>query len=481
MLAIMLLLLQSTPLLLLLALLLSGRAGPVGACLAALAAALPAIALTLPPAAEAGGLPGFLAREALRGAWLAAQPAAVLLGGLLFHTAVTRLAPAEATPHPATPRRVFAATLLGGAFVESVTGFAVGGVFALATLRRMGLSGAPAGALALLALVLVPWGGLGPGTALGAALIGQPAQAVALATAWPSALWMLCLAPVLWRVSAAAGVPVPGPERLRQMGLMAVVAALLLAANLALPFEAAGIIATGLPLLWVLWRLEPPQGVAGWRRAARALAPWAGLTLALLLARSWQGAPSIRPFPDLPALTLTHVAVVLWCVSALLLALRAPGALPAAWGALLRARRPALAMLLYVLLGRLLAGAGVAAALAQAAAGALGPFAAYALPPLGLVSGLVTGSNVGSNAALMPVQVALGQAAGLTPVQAAGLHNFAGAAGAGMSFAVTAMIAALLADGTRPARFWRLLSPALVAVLLIGWGMLWLEAGAGRG
>lgn len=474
----MLLLLQSAPLLLLLALLLSGRAGPVGACLAALAAALPAIALTLP---EAAALPGFLARELVRGAYLAAQPMAVLLGGLLFHAAVTRLAPADAAAHPATPRRVFAATLLGGAFVESVTGFAVGAVFALASLRRMGLSGAPAGALALLALVLVPWGGLGPGTALGAALIGEPAQRVALATAWPSAAWMLCLAPVLWRVSVAAGVPVPGPERLRQLGLMAVVAALLLAANLFLPFEAAGIIATGLPLLWVLWRLDPPQGPEGWRRAATALAPWAGLTLALLLARSWQGAPAIRPFPDLPALPVTHVAVVLCCVSAVLLALRAPGALPAAGGALFRARRPALAMLLYVLLGRLLAGAGVAAALAGAAAQALGPFAAYALPPLGLVSGLVTGSNVGSNAALMPVQVALGQAAGLTSVQAAGLHNFAGSAGAGLSFAVTAMIAALLADGTRPARFWRLLAPALAAVLLIGWGILALEAGAGKG
>ncbi|MFC4167492.1 hypothetical protein, partial [Teichococcus aestuarii] len=63
----MLLLLQSAPLLLLLALLLSGRAGPVGACLAALAAALPAIALSLPPAAEAGGMPAPVAREALGG------------------------------------------------------------------------------------------------------------------------------------------------------------------------------------------------------------------------------------------------------------------------------------------------------------------------------------------------------------------------------------------------------------------------------
>ncbi|HWL83263.1 MAG TPA: hypothetical protein VNR89_20115 [Roseomonas sp.] len=462
----MLLLLQSAPLLLLLALLISGRAGPVAACLTALAASLPAVWSTLP--ADAMPL-AFLGWESLRGAFLAFQPISVLAGGLLFHAAVVRLAPAGLVARPATPRRIFAATLLGGAFVESVTGFAVGAVFALAQLRRMGLSGAPAGALALLALVMVPWGGLGPGTALGAALVGLPAQKVALATAWPQAGWLLCLVPVGWHVTGAAGFIVPGREKLVQLGLMSMVVALLLAANLALPFEVAGILAAGLPLLAVLWRLDPPRGRQGWRHALLALAPWAGLTLALLLARSWHGAPALQPWPDLPGLPLNHVAVVLWSVSALLLALRPYGALSTAGMALARARRPILAMLLYVLLGRWLAGAGVASGLATAAAGALGPFAAYALPPLGLLSGMVTGSNVGSNAALMPVQATLGHTAGLPLVNAAGLHNFAGAAGAGMSFGVTAMVAGLLADGTRPAQLWRLLAPSMLAVLLCGW------------
>ncbi|MXP62186.1 hypothetical protein E0493_02315 [Roseomonas sp. M0104] len=462
----MLLLLQSAPLLLLLVLLISGRAGPVAACLAALAASLPAVSLTLPTGVEPLG---FLARESLRGAFLAIQPISVLAGGLLFHAAVVRLAPTGLPAQPATARRVFAATLLGGAFVESVTGFAVGAVFALAQLRRMGLSGPPAGALALLALVLVPWGGLGPGTALGAALVSLPPQGVALATAWPQAGWLLCLVAVGWHVASAAGMTVPGREKLAQLGLMASVVVLLLAANLALPYEVAGILAAGLPLLAVLWRLDPPRGAQGWRHAMLALAPWAGLTLALLLARSWHGAPALHPWSDLPGLPLNHVAVVLWSVATLLLALRPRSALVAAGTALSRARRPVLAMLLYVLLGRWLAGSGIASGLATAAAGALGPFAAYALPPLGLLSGMVTGSNVGSNAALMPVQATLGHTAGLPLVNAAGLHNFAGAAGAGMSFGVTAMIAGLLADGTRPAQLWRLLAPSMLAVMLCGW------------
>ncbi|WP_198374852.1 L-lactate permease, partial [Neoroseomonas rubea] len=138
-------------------------------------------------------------------------------------------------------------------------------------------------------------------------------------------------------------------------------------------------------------------------------------------------------------------------------------------GAVKRAARPAAVLLLYVLLARMMAGSGATTALAEAAAGALGAAAPYAVPPLGLIAGMVTGSNVGSNAALMPVQKALGLAAGMPPLLAPAVHNFAGAAGAGMSFGVTALVCGLLADGTRPRQVWRLLLPSMAAVLLVGW------------
>jgi lactate permease len=459
----MILLLQAAPLLLLLGLLLSGRAGPVPAVMAALAAALPAVFVSLPEGTPASG---FLVTETLRGAFLALMPIAVVAGGLLFHAAVTREAGAAA--RQATPRRIFVATLLAGAFLESVTGFAVGAVFALSSLRGMGLRGPAAGAMALLSLTLVPWGALGPGTALGAALVGLPAQEIAAATAWPNAAWLPLLGPVLWRLCAAAGVPVPPGERLAQTAVLCGVAALLLLSHLAFPFEAAGIIASGLPLLLLVWRLDPPRNAAAWARAGRMLAPYATLTAALLLARGWAGAPSWNPFPDLPGFPVTHVAVVLWLFAALLLLPRADGA-AAARAALSRARRPAVAMLLYVVLARWLAGSGAAGSLAEAAALALGPLAPYAVPVLGLASGMVTGSNVGSNAALMSVQAALGAAVGMPPILAPALHNFAGSAGAGMSFAVTAMVCGLLADGTRPVQVWRLLAPSMLAVVVLGW------------
>jgi lactate permease len=90
-----------------------------------------------------------------------------------------------------------------------------------------------------------------------------------------------------------------------------------------------------------------------------------------------------------------------------------------------------------------------------------------------LLSGMVTGSNVGSNAALMPVQAALGRAAHLPEALAPGVHNFAGGAGAGMSFGVLALVCGLLGDGTRPGQVWRLLVPSMVMVVVLGCSAVW--------
>jgi len=458
----MLVALQALPLLVLLGLLLSGRAGPIIACLMALVTVLPAATLALPNGLVA--LPRFLSDEALRGAFLALAPIGVVTGGLLFHAAVAD--DAQATPRLPTPARIFAVTLPLGAFLESVTGFAVGAIFALGALRGMGIGGAVAGALALQALTLVPWGGLGPGTALGAALAGLPADAVARVAAWPSALWLIALAPLLWSLSARAGVPVPARERGIQAALLAAMAMLLIAANAALPFELAGVLAAGPVAAAALWRADPPRSLtAAWTVAW----PYLALVVALLGARLWPAPPAFAPFAGLPAFPLTHVAVVLWLVALALLARR--GGLPTrAATALRRARKPALVMLLYVVFGRVFAGSGAASGLAVAAAEGLGPLAPYAVPSMALLAGIVTGSNIGANAALMPVQVALGAAAGLPPALAPGIHNFAGGAGAGMSIGVLSMLCAVLADGTKPAAIWRLLAPSLALVLALGAG-----------
>ncbi len=408
-------------------------------------------------------LAAFLAEETPRALWLAAQPVAVVGGGLLFHAAVRR--EGGEAPREATAARVFAVSLPLGAFLESVTGFAVGAVFALAALRAMGVGGPVAVALALQSLTMVPWGGLGPGTLLGAALAGVPAHEAAALAAWPNALWLVLLLPVLWWLQGRAGVAVPAREKAAQAGLVLLLAALLVLLHRALPFEVVGVVASGAVAALALWRADPPREPAA---ALRAAAPYLLLTGALLAARLlWAEPPAWKPFADLPAFPLNHVAVVLLLVSLALLAARRDAA--ARLGAALRrARAPALTLLLYVLLGRWLAASGVAAALAAALLAGKGEWAPFGIAPLGFLAGFVTGSNVGANAALMGVQQALGAATGLPPLLAPALHNFAGAAGAGMSVGVTAMICALAADGTRPAQVWRLLLPSAALVVTSG-------------
>jgi len=453
------LLAQAAPLLALLALLATGRAGPLSACGVALLLAIPAIALTLPAEAV---LPSFLWQESLRAAFLALQPMAVVAGGLLFHAAVQPAA--DDAARPATAARIFAVTLPMGCFLESVTGFAVGAVFALAALRAMGIGGAVAIALALQGLVMVPWGGLGPGTALGAVLAGVPAQQVVALSAWPNAAWIVALAPVMWWLQARAGVAVSGREKGMQVFMLTVLAVLLVGLHWLLPFEVIGVVASGLVTIWALWRADPPREL---RAALSTSWPYLLLTLCLLGVRLVPDPPALRPFDELPAFPMTHVAVVLWAVSTGLLLWRTDGR-ARAQAALARAKRPAAAMLLYVLLGRWLAGSGVALALATSLIEGKGGFAAYAITPLGFIAGVITGSNVGANAALMPVQAAVGQVLGLPVLLAPALHNFAGAAGAGMSIAVTAMLCALLSDGTRPMQVWRLMLPSVALVMLFG-------------
>jgi len=457
----MITLVEALPLLLLMGLLASGRVGPVPACLLALAASLPGVALALPPAVP---LPRFLATESLRAAYLGVQPVVILAGGLLFSLAV---APRAEEPVQASPRRVYL-MILAGSFVESVTGFAVGAVFTLGALRAMRIRGGPGGILALLSLWLVPWGGLGPGLALGAALAGRPVSEISMVTAFPQVAWMLCLPPVIWSALARAGLPVPPGERLAQMGMQAALAALVLVCARFLPAETVALVASGTLLLPALWHFAPPRDAGAKRQALAALGPWALLSACLLLARSWHTAPAWKPYADLPAVPVTHVAVVLWVVSLGFLAARADG-LSRLGKAMRRMRRPAAAMMLYVLLGRWIAGSGVATALAAAIAGSLGPLAPYAIPPLGFLAGMVTGSNVGAASSLMPVQAGLGLAAGLPPWLAPGLHNFAGSVGAMHSFANTAMVCGLLADGTRPATLWRAALPVILSAMAAGW------------
>lgn len=458
----MTLLLQAAPLLLLAALL-AARTGPVPAVAVAIAIALPAAWISLPAAT---GLPAFLVDELPRALWLAFIPIAVVSGGLAFHEGVSARRAAGATVADNDP--LFTAAFLLGPFAESVTGFGVGMVFALGAARRAGVRGAPAVALALFALVLIPWGGLGPGTVLGAALAHVDAQAMTTRNAWYSAAWLLTLLPLFWRIAAAAGQPVPAARRAGHLVWVAALGVVLIASHAVFPFEIAGIVATGPLLVLRLARITDLRSPGARQAAWHAARPYVGLTVALLATKLWASPPTFTPFPGLLPLPLTHAAVVLWAAALVLMA--GPGCARRLGAVLRRAAWPALTILLYVVLARLMAGSGASAGLATAFAAAFGAAAPYASPLLAAIGGLVAGTNVGSNATMMPVQMELGRIAALPETLLPAVQNFAGSASCLLAPQVLGIAAALAPPDDRPltSELWRLMWPAVPAAVIIG-------------
>jgi lactate permease len=473
----MILFLQAAPLIVLVAVLVlaRGRLGAAAPVLAALAVAIPAAWVSLPAGTA---LPPFLAAEALRGAWLALAPAAITAAGLLFHEAVTGEAEARPTaPGARGHAALFTAVFLLGPFFETVTGFGIGVVFSLSAMRRLGVPAPAAAALSLLSQVLIPWGALGPGTLLGAALAGVDLRAFGAWTSAASAAWLLLLLPLFWRLAREAGLGGTARERGEDAVTMLVLVTLLVAANLLATVEVAGLIALSPPLLVRL--LREGRGLAD-ARARRAALPYLALSLVLLATRLvppvqavLTGHAVLRPYPDLPGIAvLHHPATMLALVALPMLASRREGRRAALARAGARARMPILLLVLYVVLARWLGASGAAASLAGALAASAGPVALpFVTPFLGAAGGFFTGTNVGSNSILMPIQSALAGKQGFPAAFLPALQNFTGSALCILAPMRISATAALAADGTTEADLYRRLWwTGLAAVLAaLGW------------
>ena len=79
-------------------------------------------------------------------------------------------------------------------FAESVTGFGIGVTIGVPVLRLLGCSLRQSAILGLLGLIAVPWGALGPGTTVAAALAGLDVDALGTATAWLNAIPVIIVA-----------------------------------------------------------------------------------------------------------------------------------------------------------------------------------------------------------------------------------------------------------------------------------------------
>jgi lactate permease len=466
-------LLAAAPLILVLVLLASGRFGALAAGAAGLVATLLA-ALAL---RGTQGFAGFAVDQALVGAWLSWQVISIVAGGVFFYRCVAgRSQPASTTPTPAAAvdhRRLYFVCFLLGPFAESVTGFGVGYIIALAAVTRLGVGGVPALLFGLYSQSMVPWGALAAGTTVGGLLTGlSPTTLGALSGLLQMPIHLGYLA-LFWFFRRGIGPAPSAAQRLDDLLWTIAIVAAVWASHRVIDVEIAGAAPLGVlaALRWL--RDERPDGEA-LRRAASSAAPYAALTIALVLTRTvaplqamlktfwaWQPLAGQPPFPPFYAPGFWLFAVGL--LSAL--ALRAPmdvvarTSVRAAW-------RPCVVTLLFVVMAAFYVASGMAAIIADALSAAVGSAAALATPLFAAIGGFLTGSGSASNAMLMPMQAALAAETRLPLDWVAATQNSVTTNLTMLSPIRVSMGAAILAlaagDGAVYRRAWPLALPPLI-------------------
>jgi lactate permease len=386
------------------------------------------------------------------------------------------------------PRERKALILLFGVApaLESLTGFGVSLFLTVPILLRL-YPAETACRLALIGMSSAPWGAMATAIVLGARLAGVDAAALGAT----SGLMNLAAFPVLalasiWVMDGRRGLVRHGGFALA-VGLM--LPALLYGIQLWLPVEMTGILAGagvsvgGYLLAGRRRDSAVPGGVATTMSRASLFAPHLLLFVLVI------GARVIPPLWSVlsHALVLETAAVrvspltspgLMMLLTALLLQAHRRVAVPLA-PVLQRAAPPVTAILAFLLLAQTMRASGLIAALAGAMT-SLGPAAAALVPLAGMVSSFITGSATGGNALMMPLQAALGEAAG-NPLRFAAMQT--SAAGIGVLSAVPLLVLTVTIardSGGAPVSLPRLLrfTLAVAAALLVVFTVMFAGAGA---
>jgi lactate permease len=412
------------PLLLVIGLLASGRASSLVAGLAGLAA-------TLVVALLAFGADGpLLAHEIPAGLWLSWHVIAIIGAGMFFHRSLQTRGAAADGHKEATPRRLWPVCFLLAPFAESVTGFGIGYILALAALRRLGLGGLPVLVLGLYSQSLVPWGALAIGSTVGATLAGMTLNEMGLASALLQAPIHLLYLLLYWRFAREAGVPVPATQKLDDALWTALLLGTVWLFNRYSDAEIAGAAATALLLALRFWRDEKPDG-AHLAAALRAHAPYVALTAILcatrlvpplrdLLKPLW----ALKPYDNQPAFAVFYTPAFWLVTIGIVVAVAARASLPRLVGEAAKgAWRACAVTVAFVVMAEIYVGTGMAQAIAEALRGAAGRGAALGVPLFAAVGGFLTGSGAGGNAMLMPMVTALARTTGIDASWVAAVEN----------------------------------------------------------
>lgn len=429
----MTLLLYLAPIIIVIGLVATGRVSLIRASLAGLVATVPAAIVALH--GQQPLLP-FFAVESLKGAWLAWHAIAVTLAGLTVHHVIQAAAPPRAETAitaRSRHRQAYFVCFIAAGLIETAIGFGVGYALAIHGLLRLGVAPLPAIAMGVLSQLLVPWGGLGIGTLIGAALGHLPLMQFGLYSASLMPAFLLVLLGWFWWWSHRLQLGLSVRNMALDVLWTAAMLGLLYLGNAHASVDTAGLIATA-PLLALGYVLSPQKPPL--HHTLRVAAPYLLLLGVLLatrliapLSHLLQSHGVAQPFADMPAFPWFYQAGVMLLLTALIygaLALKAerwPGIMAQTW----KAGRVAIATtLIFLVMARLMAASGIPAELALAWQSVAGEHALLATPLFAAIAGGLTGSNTASNSLMLPLQAALAGSAGASVVWVSALQNVTG-------------------------------------------------------
>lgn len=268
-------------------------------------------------------------------------------------------------------------------FAESVTGFGIGVTVGVPILHHLGCTLRQSAILGLLGLIAVPWGALGPGTTVAAALAGLDVDELGLATAWINAIPVIIVAiavVAIMRPSAASALGIIGSGALMWAGI--------LASSSVIGMAPSGIIGSLIVILLVGALFMIRKRATGLtRRLGVAVLPYGVLTVGLLLARALHAA--------LPS-TVTQIIASppFWLAAACLIAAITVAGRREVTVAAVRSWIPiGVGTAAFMLMGWIMTTTGMSEAI-----GSLLPAGLILMTPwLNSIGAVLTGSNTGAN------------------------------------------------------------------------------------
>ena len=430
------------------------------------------------------------------GFWILVEVLAIIAGGILLSRVMDRTGAQEKLARWLSdgggPTVLSALLMVHGVvpFMETVTGFGVSVIIGLPLLLSLGFTPLRAASLSLVALMVGPWGSMGPGTLLGSQIAGVTLHDLGVASGVLNVIAFLGSGAVA-AVIAGRGLPTSDARaRARPadygawigMGLASgvVLSALVLAANLAFGTAVAGAVAT--LVMSAGWAGVISRGRMG-PVPARALVPYLVLLGGTIIGQLLEGLLPPGEFgavlgsPALWSITGALVGVVVLSMDREHRR-RLPREIRRMW---LQVAAPTG---LYLVLGSAVSGGGLAEALAAALTG-LGQAYLFLVPMVGGLGGYITASGTGANAMFGGTQDAAARALGMDPLWmmasqnvAAGLACLASPARIELAYRIAGPLQQKDTPGpvlTRGALVARTLPFVLVCLVLWGIGnMLWM-------